>query len=192
MKNIAIFASGSGTNVERIIKHFMTSDLAKVTLILSNKVDAFVLERAKKASIPSFCFSRDQINKTGEVNKMLIDEKIDYIVLAGFLWLMPADIIEAYRGRIINVHPALLPSYGGKGMYGDNVHRAVVAAREKRSGITVHLVNEHYDSGDILLQAYVNLADGETAESLAAKIHTLEYAYFPVVIEAQIESIFGK
>lgn len=190
MKNIAIFASGSGTNAERIIKHFMTSDLAKVTLILSNRADAFVLDRAKTAGVKSYCFTREQLNKTGEVKKSLIDEKIDYIVLAGFLWLMPADIIDAYHGRIINVHPALLPSYGGKGMYGDNVHKAVVAAREKRSGITVHLVNEHYDSGDILLQAYVNVQHDETPESLAAKIHKLEYAYFPTVIEAQIREVF--
>jgi phosphoribosylglycinamide formyltransferase-1 len=189
MRNIAIFASGSGTNAENIIRHFSDSSRAKVKLILSNKADAYVLERARKYGINHLSFNREQF-RSGEVLETLRSAEIDYIILAGFLWLMPADILAEYDGRVINVHPALLPNYGGKGMYGDNVHKAVVAAGEKFSGITVHLVNERYDSGDILWQATVRLELGETPDSLAQKIHTLEYAYFPIVAENEINRIF--
>lgn len=189
MRNIAIFASGSGTNAENIIRHFKDSQLAQVRIVLCNKPDAFVLERARRLGVEARTFNRQQFN-SGEVLEILRETQTDYIILAGFLWLMPQDILAEYEGRVINVHPALLPNYGGKGMYGDNVHKAVVAAGEKFSGITVHLVNEHYDSGDTLLQATVTLEAGETPDSLAQKIHRLEYAYFPIVAETEIKRIF--
>lgn len=189
MRKIAVFASGSGTNAENIIKYFANSSCAKVEIVLCNKVGAFVIERANRLGVKTFTFNREQFN-SGEVLDILKKTNIDYIILAGFLWLMPSDIINEYEGRIINIHPALLPNYGGKGMYGDNVHKAVVAAGEKFSGITVHLVNEKYDSGDILLQATVKLEPGETPESLAQKIHRLEYQYFPVVAHAEIDRLF--
>ncbi|MFN8240648.1 MAG: phosphoribosylglycinamide formyltransferase [Bacteroidales bacterium] len=183
MKNIAIFASGSGTNAENVIKYFSTNNTARVVVVFSNKRDAFVLERAAKLNVPSVFFDRDDFYASGKVLETLESQNIDFIVLAGFLWLVPREIIKHYAGRIVNIHPALLPAYGGKGMYGDNVHRAVIANGEKESGITIHYVNESYDEGDIIFQARCEIEKSDDHLSLASKIHELEYRYFPVIIE---------
>ncbi len=186
MKHIAILASGSGTNAENIIRYFSTNSNAKVSLVLSNKRQALVLNRAEALGIPSEFFDHDDFYESGKVSEILISYNIDYVVLAGFLWLVPVAIINRYKGRIINIHPALLPSYGGKGMYGDVVHRAVIANKDTESGITIHHVNTKYDDGDIIFQAKCIVEPGDTPESLAAKVHSLEYKFFPKVIEEEI------
>jgi phosphoribosylglycinamide formyltransferase-1 len=183
MKNIAIFASGSGTNAENIITYFSTRNTAKVAIILSNKRDSFVLERATKHNIRSVFFDRKEFYITGKVLRYRQLYKIDFIVLAGFLWLVPESILEQYTGRIINIHPALLPKYGGKGMYGEYVHRLVLANGEKESGISIHVVNKLYDKGDIIFQAKCKVDKSDTEESLAEKVHALEYQHYPKVIE---------
>ncbi|MCC8035786.1 MAG: phosphoribosylglycinamide formyltransferase [Rikenellaceae bacterium] len=186
MKKIAILASGSGSNAENIVRHFSTSPLARVCLIVSDNSRAFVLERAERLGVESVVIPRPEWRDGKRVAKILNGCGIDYIVLAGFLTLIPAELVEAYRGRIVNIHPALLPHYGGKGMYGDNVHRAVVEAGEKQSGITIHHVNERYDQGAVIAQYRVALQEGETPQSLADKVHALEYEHFPRVVEAEI------
>lgn len=189
MKNIAIFASGSGTNAQNLIEYFSNEKGKKVTLILSNRSDAYVLERAAKLSVPSEIFDRDDFYNTGRVLELLENNVIDFIVLAGFLWLVPSDIIERYRGRIVNIHPALLPSYGGKGMYGSRVHEAVIANGESESGITIHFVNEVYDAGDIIFQAKCKIEPGDNPETLAEKIHELEQEHFPKVVKEVLASL---
>jgi phosphoribosylglycinamide formyltransferase-1 len=188
MRNIAIFASGSGTNAENIIKYFSNKNSAKVALVLSNKREAFVLKRAARHNIPSYFFDRKEFYESEKVLEYLQSYCIDFIVLAGFLWLVPSNILSRYDKKIVNIHPALLPDYGGKGMYGDTVHQAVIAGSAKESGITIHFVNQVYDSGDIIFQAKCEIAPGETAESLAEKVHALEYLYFPGIIEKLILS----
>lgn len=183
--NLAILASGSGTNAENIINYFSEHPRIQVKEVLSNKVDAYVHERAKKQGVPSHTFSKAEFNDTSFI-KRLVD--IDYIILAGFLWLIPEYLIKAFPNRIINIHPALLPKYGGKGMYGSKVHETIVGNHEKESGITIHLVNKEYDKGQILFQAKCEVTDADTAESLAEKIHKLEYEHFPSVIENYIQS----
>lgn len=180
---IAIFASGNGSNAQRIADYFKEKGGVEIVAIYCNKPGAFVLERAKSLDIPSVLFDRNTFYNTGEILQDLVSREAEWIILAGFLWLIPPNILERYAGRIINIHPALLPKYGGKGMYGSKVHEAVVAAGEKESGITIHLVNENYDEGQVLFQAVCQLEAGETPDSLAARIHALEYAHFPVVIE---------
>ncbi|MBU2915580.1 phosphoribosylglycinamide formyltransferase [Reichenbachiella agariperforans] len=183
---IAIFASGSGSNAEQITNYFSGHDLIEVVLILSNKPTAYVLERAAKLGVPSQVFDRPTFYQSENVLDSLRTHEVDYIVLAGFLWLVPQYLIEAYREKMINIHPALLPKYGGKGMYGDRVHRAVIADQETESGITIHLVDEVYDNGRILCQERVSLVADDTPDSLAEKIHELEYAYFPKAIESYL------
>jgi len=183
MRNIAIFASGSGTNAENIIKYFSTTNTAQVSLVLSNKRQAMVLKRAEALNIRTLFFEHKEFYVTGKVLRYLTLYKIDFIVLAGFLWLVPENIIDYFEGRIINIHPALLPSYGGKGMYGDVVHKSVIADKAKESGITIHYVNKQYDKGDIIFQKGCKVDKGETPESLAAKVHALEYLHYPKVIE---------
>ena len=183
MKHIVIFASGSGTNAQRIIEYFNDRDDAQVVLVLSNKPTAQVLQRAGKLKVSAFSFNRTAFYESDQVLNLLEQNRPDLIVLAGFLWLMPKKIIATFSGKILNIHPALLPAYGGKGMYGSHVHEAVVAAGEKESGITIHEVTEEYDKGSILFQAKTQLTPNETPESLAAKIHELEYKHFPQVIE---------
>jgi phosphoribosylglycinamide formyltransferase-1 len=185
-KKIAIFASGSGSNAENIIRFFANNDCAKVELILCNNPRAYVFERAKNLGVESVLFSRDDFYKSDKIAEILAEKQIDLIVLAGFLWLVPQNIIDNFKNRIINIHPALLPKYGGKGMFGDNVHKAVIAAGEKESGITIHLVNEKYDDGDIIFQAKCEITASDTAETLAQKVHALEYQYFPKVINQWI------
>ncbi|MDD4031926.1 MAG: phosphoribosylglycinamide formyltransferase [Bacteroidales bacterium] len=183
MHNLAIFASGSGTNAERIVRYFQDDHRVSIRLIASNRPDAYVLQRAEKLNIPSFIFTREEFYRTDKVLQKMKDEKISWIILAGFLWKVPDNLVQAYSGRMINIHPALLPAYGGKGMYGEYVHKAVLAAGERESGITIHYVNAHYDEGECLFQARCPVYSGDTVETLAARIHTLEYTHFPVVIE---------
>lgn len=183
MKRLAIFASGSGTNASNIIDHFSTSKTAKVTRVFVNNPEAYVIKRVAGTGVDVVIFDRIDFYSSGKVLHLLEEAKTDLIVLAGFLWLVPSDIIAAYQGRIINIHPALLPDFGGKGMYGERVHRAVIDSGMKKSGITIHMVNEHYDSGDIICQQECEVLENDTPESLAARIHKLEYKFFPAAIE---------
>ena len=183
LKKIAILASGSGSNAEKIMEHFSHSSKAEISLIGSNKKEAFVLERAKKFNVPTFTFSKTEL-ESGLVTKKLQEVGIDWVVLAGFLLKIPTDLIHAFPDRIINIHPALLPNYGGKGMYGMKVHEAVKVTGEKETGITIHLVNEHYDEGKIIFQAAVPIQPEYSPEDIAQKVHQLEYKYFPNVIES--------
>jgi phosphoribosylglycinamide formyltransferase-1 len=189
MRNIAIFASGSGTNAENIIKYFSNKNTAKVSLVLSNKREATVLKRAATLEVRSVFFDRKELYVTEKVLRYLLLYKTDFIVLAGFLWLVPENILNQYERRIINIHPALLPGYGGKGMYGETVHKAVIANREKESGITIHYVNQLYDEGDIIFQAKCKVDPSDTPDTLAAKVHVLEYEYYPKVIEDLVMKI---
>lgn len=188
MKNIAIFASGSGTNAEAIMTYFETIKTnGRVALLLSNRTDAYALTRAQNHCVPTATFTKDTLyNSPSVVLEVLEHHNVDFIVLAGFMLLVPVTIIRAYEGQIVNIHPALLPEYGGKGMYGDNVHRAVIEAGEPQSGITIHKVDEHYDRGEILFQTTVDLLKTDTAETLAAKIHILEHKYYPQIIAQQL------
>ncbi|WP_418264873.1 phosphoribosylglycinamide formyltransferase [Flavobacterium faecale] len=181
MKKIVVFASGSGSNAENIIKYFNSNGLAEVVGVYTNNPNAGVIDRVKKYGIETQVFSKTELFES----KFLQDingVRPDLIVLAGFLWKFPDTIIAEYPDKVVNIHPALLPKYGGKGMYGMHVHRAVVDNKEKESGITIHYVNENYDEGAIIFQKSFSLSGNETAEDVAAKIHELEYRYFPEVI----------
>lgn len=183
MTNICIFASGGGTNAEAIITHFAGHPDINITLIVSSRKDAYVLERANNHQIPSLILNRSSFRETSELLDDLKGYNVDFIVLAGFMWLVPSYLVAAYPNKIVNIHPALLPKYGGKGMYGSHVHEAVIAAKEEESGITIHFVNEHYDKGAIIAQATCTIGSDETADSLAEKIHKLEHEHFPKAIE---------
>ena len=183
MKRIIIFASGSGTNAENIIKYFQKLKTAEVTHVLSNNQRAKVLRRAHDLKVKALHFDRASFYDTNEVLNILKDAQPDLIVLAGFLWIFPKKIIDVFPDQVINIHPALLPKYGGKGMYGHHVHEAVVRNQEKESGITIHYVNEHYDEGAIIFQAKTAIKEEDTPEDVANAIHQLEYKHFPVVIE---------
>ncbi len=182
-KRIVIFASGSGTNAENIIKYFQRTQFAEVVLVLSNKKDAKVLERSVNLNIKAISFTKEELFSEEDVLKILKDAKPDLIVLAGFLLKFPERILKEFPKKVINIHPALLPKYGGKGMYGNFVHEAVVKNNETKTGITIHFVNENYDEGAIIFQKKVKLSKTETPETVAEKIHTLEYEWFPKVIE---------
>ncbi len=184
MKRIIIFASGSGTNAEQIIKHFKEKGTAKITHVFSNNSKAKALRRAHNHGIKALHFDREALYKTNDVLHIIKDATPDLIVLAGFLWIFPKKILEEFPNKVINIHPALLPNYGGKGMYGAHVHNAVIKNKEKKSGITIHYVTEHYDEGGILFQATTDVTPEDTPESLATKIHALEHQHFPVVIES--------
>lgn len=188
MKNIAIFASGSGTNAKNIAEYFKTVKKIHVSLILSNRPDAFVLDRAKKLGIPSLVFTRKDFYESDSILDALRENEIDFIVLAGFLWFIPDNLLKAFPRRIINIHPALLPKYGGKGMYGEKVHQAVIRSGDKQTGITIHYVNDHYDEGEIIFQDLLDILPEDTAESIAQKVHSLEYKHFPRVIEEVINN----
>jgi len=183
MKNIAIFASGSGTNAENIIRYFAKNESIKVVVVLSNKSDAGVHERAKNLDIPSFTFSGAEFKEGTNILCKLTEYNTDFIVLAGFLPLVSSPIINMYENRIINIHPALLPKFGGKGMYGHYVHEAVIVAKEIETGITIHYVNEHYDEGAIIFQASFPILPADTVGDVEKKVHELEYKHFPQVIE---------
>lgn len=182
MKRLSIFVSGNGTNLQRIAEYFKGNNDVEIVNVVCNNPKAYSIERAKNLGIPLKMITKAEFNSP-EFTEEMRSLNLDLIVLAGFLWKIPASLIQAYPRQIVNIHPALLPKYGGKGFYGEHVHEAVVAAKEQFSGITIHYVNEIYDSGEIILQAYTTLEPGETPDSLAAKIHKLEQAYFPVAIE---------
>ncbi len=183
MPRIAVFASGNGSNAQRIAEYFAGKGLLEISAIYCNNPDAFVLERAKSLGIPSVLFNRNTFYNSTAILEDLKSRETDWIILAGFLWLIPSYILNSFSNRIINIHPALLPLYGGKGMFGMKVHESVIESGDKQSGITIHNVNELYDEGDIIFQSTCRIQPGDTPEKLAAKIHELEYEYFPVVIE---------
>ncbi|MBA3986090.1 MAG: phosphoribosylglycinamide formyltransferase [Flavobacteriales bacterium] len=185
-KRIAIFASGKGSNAENIIKYFKNNSLAEVVLVISNALNANVLLRAKHLDTQAVVITKEDLYHSETVLQILKKEKIDWIILAGFLWIFPKTILDQYPNKVINIHPALLPKYGGKGMYGMHIHRAVVENREKETGITIHYVNEKYDEGKIIFQAKAEISATDTPESIAAKIHLLEQQHFPKVIEQLI------
>jgi phosphoribosylglycinamide formyltransferase-1 len=188
-KRIAIFASGSGSNAQKIMEHFKRNSEAEVVLILTNNPQAYVLQRADNFEIPSHIFTRDEFYKTDNIIKLLKNLQVDLIVLAGFLWLVPENLLKAFPNKIINLHPALLPKYGGKGMYGDHVHNAVLAAREEESGITIHFVNEKFDEGEILHQSRFKIEPGDTLEVIKFKGQQLEHQHFPRVIESLLRKM---
>jgi len=188
MKRIAIFASGTGSNAQKILSHFKTSNKIDVALIVSNKTNAGVLNFAKEYSVPTLIIDREKFLKGDSYVPELQAAKIDWIILAGFLWKIPVSLLNHWEKRIINIHPALLPKYGGKGMYGEAVHRAVLAANEKESGITIHYVDEQYDHGATIFQATCSVLSTDLVENLAEKIHALEHLHYPVVIEKVILS----
>ncbi len=186
-KKIVVFASGSGSNAENIIRYFHDSGAAEVVSVMSNKPNAKVLERAKKLNVTALYFDRAAFYNSNEVLHILEDVNPDLIVLAGFLWLFPSTILEKFPNKVINLHPALLPKFGGKGMFGSNVHQAVLDNKEKETGITIHYVNEKYDDGQIIFQKAFPISSEETLTSLTEKIHELEHRHFPEVIENLLE-----
>ena len=187
MKQLILFASGAGSNAARIIEHFHAGQLARVALIVCNKPEAGVLTIAARHGIPTLLIERERFFRGDGYVPELQAYDPALIVLAGFLWKIPASLIEAFRGRIVNIHPALLPNYGGKGMYGAHVHTAVLNAGEHESGITIHYVDEHYDHGDTIFQTTCPVEPDDTPESLAARIHALEHAHFPLVLESLLK-----
>lgn len=189
MKKLAVFVSGSGTNMEHIARYFAGSNETRVGLVVCNKHGVGAIERAQRMGIPLHMITRDDLEQPSRIIRILRHNQIDFIVLAGFLWLLPEALIKEFSGRIVNIHPALLPAYGGKGMFGMRVHQAVVAAGEKFSGITIHYVDEQYDRGAIIFQAIIALRPDETPESLAERIHALEYEHYPRVIENLIRAL---
>lgn len=195
MKNIALFASGNGSNAQNIIEYFNQNRekchnlSGTVKRVICNRTSAYVLERAKMLNVPTSVLTKEELTTTPAPLLQLLDSNnIDIIVLAGYLLMIPDELTERYKGRIINIHPSLLPAYGGKGMYGNRVHEAVISAGETKSGITIHLVDKIYDNGKILFQAECPVLKDDTADSLAQRIHTLEYSHFPRVINEYILS----
>ena len=188
-KHLVIFASGAGSNAQRIISYFKGSPLAKVVLIVCNKQGAGVISIAEKENIPVLLVEKERFFKGDAYVPELNDVSADLIILAGFLWKIPNVLIDTYPKRIINIHPALLPKYGGKGMYGQYVHEAIINAGEMESGITIHYVDEHYDNGDIIFQTACPVLDSDSSASLAARIHQLEHLHYPVVIEELLRTL---
>ncbi|MFV0546416.1 MAG: phosphoribosylglycinamide formyltransferase [Bacteroides sp.] len=188
-KNIAIFASGSGTNTENIIRFFENHPDIKIELVVSNKSEAPVLTRSTHLNVTALAFSKEEWQRGNQILNLLKKHKIDFIVLAGFLIRVPESILHIYPNKIINIHPALLPKFGGKGMYGSRVHEAVLQHNETKTGITIHYINEKYDEGDIIFQSSIPVEPNETPDSLAQKVHQLEYQYYPIVIENLLKSL---
>jgi phosphoribosylglycinamide formyltransferase-1 len=188
-KRIAIFASGSGSNAQKIMEHFKYHADAEVCLVLSNNADAFVLQRADSFEIPSHVFDRQEFYQTDEILDLLKRMGIDLIVLAGFLWLIPQNLLQAFPNRIINIHPSLLPKFGGKGMYGDHVHRAVLSNKEQEGGITIHYINENYDEGEYIFQGKYKIEPDDNLEMLKFKGQQLEHQHFPRVIESIVKKL---
>ncbi len=189
MHRLTIFASGSGTNAENIIRYFRNDSRIRVSCVCANKPDAYVIQRAGRYGIDVLVFTRDDFYKSGKVIDYLEQKQIDWIILAGFLWLVPEALIQKYPNRILNIHPALLPKYGGKGMYGSSVHKAVIENHETQSGITIHLIDREYDKGSILFQATCPVYPGESPDQLAERVHQLEYEHYPRIIE---KAVLGK
>ena len=183
MKRVVIFASGSGSNAENLIKFFHNSDNASVVQVLTNNPHAKVLDRCKRLKVSALSFNRIAFTQTEDVLNILKSNQPDLIILAGFLWKFPENILKAFPNKVINIHPALLPKFGGKGMYGMNVHKAVVENKETETGITIHYVNENYDEGAIIFQAKCKVEASDSAEDVAKKIHKLEMEHFPKVID---------
>ncbi|MFD0748580.1 phosphoribosylglycinamide formyltransferase [Mucilaginibacter calamicampi] len=188
-KRIAIFASGSGSNAQKIMEYFKRSPDAEIVLILTNNPQAYVLQRADNFEVPSHIFNRQEFYQTDEVIRILKTLQVDLIVLAGFLWLVPASLLSAFPNKIINLHPALLPKYGGKGMYGDNVHKAILEAGEEESGITIHFVNAEFDEGEIIHQSRFKIDASDTLEMVKFKGQQLEHQHFPKVIESLLKKM---
>jgi len=186
MERIAIFASGNGSNAENIAQYFNSHNTIEIALIVTNNPKAHVIDRAKKLGVKSLILDNSAFSKNGEILQKMQENSINWIVLAGFLLKIPENLTKTFSNKIINIHPSLLPKYGGKGMYGDHVHRAVIEAKEQESGITIHYVNEHYDEGEIIFQAKCSVSPNDSADDLANKIHQLEYEHFPKVIEQSI------
>lgn len=186
-KKIVVFASGSGTNAENIIKYFQKQPNASVVAAFSNKRSAKVLKRAHDLNVKALHFDRDALYNSYDVLHILEDINPDLIVLAGFMWIFPEDILKRFPNKIVNIHPALLPKYGGKGMYGMHVHEAIIQNKEKESGISIHYVNENYDEGEIIFQAKTDISEEDTPESLAEKIHKLEYKHFPEILQQLLQ-----
>lgn len=192
MKNIAIFASGTGTNAQKIMEHFAQHSQARVNLVLSNKPKALVLDKAEKFNVPTHIINQESFYQSDEVVKLLQQKQTDLIVLAGFLWLVPQNLVAAFPNCIINIHPALLPKYGGKGMYGMRVHEAVVANQEKESGITIHYVNEQYDEGKIIFQKSCPVTPEDSPNEVAKKVQVLEHQHFPEVVEQLVKKLLNQ
>lgn len=188
-KRIAIFASGSGSNAQKIMEHFKRSNDAEVVLILTNNPDAYVLQRADNFEIPSHIFDRKEFYQTDKVVHLLKNLNVDLVVLAGFLWLVPQNLLEAFPNKIINIHPSLLPKYGGKGMYGEHVHLAVLADKEQESGITIHFVNSKFDEGEIIHQSKFKIDKGDDLKMMKFKVQQLEHQHFPKVIEGLLKKM---
>lgn len=186
IKRIVLFASGNGTNAERICTFFEKDARVEVAAILTNKRAAKVWDRANRLKVPAFCFNRNAFSEGDAVIRLLQALQPDLIVLAGFLWKVPEQLVKVFPNTIINIHPALLPKYGGKGMYGQHVHTAVKENNEKETGITIHYVNEHYDEGAIIFQAATNIEESDSVADIANKVHELEYAHYPEVIEKML------
>ena len=189
MKKIAVFASGNGTNAENICNYFINNRSVSVVLLATNKKTAFVVERIKKFNVPVFYFTKEELNNTSVVQKKLLECSVDLIVLSGFLLKIPKNIISLFPYKIINIHPSLLPKFGGRGMYGKNVCKSVIDAKEVQSGITIHYVNNNYDEGNVIFQEKFPLVKNESIESLLEKIRVLEMRFFPVIIEKVIDSL---
>jgi phosphoribosylglycinamide formyltransferase-1 len=188
-KRIAIFASGSGSNAQKLMEHFKRNSDAEVALVLTNNPDAYVLQRADSFEIPSHVFDKHELYQTDHIIDLLKNLDIDLIVLAGFLWLVPKNILHEYPGRIINIHPAILPKYGGKGMYGDFVHKAVLENKETEGGITIHYVNEQYDEGEYIYQAKYRIEKDDNLEMIKFKGQQLEHLHYPRIVESIIKKI---
>jgi phosphoribosylglycinamide formyltransferase 1 len=188
-KRIAIFASGSGSNAQKIMEHFKKHPDAEVAIVLTNNPEAYVLQRADNFEVPSHVFDKVEFYKTDNVVNLLKNLQVDIIVLAGFLWLVPQNLLKAFPNKIINIHPALLPKYGGKGMYGDFVHKAVLANGDEESGITIHFVNEHFDEGEIIHQSRFKIEKGDDLEMLKFKGQQLEHLHYPKVVEMMLKKM---
>ena len=188
-KRIAIFASGSGSNAQKIMEQFKRSNDIEVVLILTNNPDSFVLQRADNFEVPSHIFDRKEFYGSDKTVTLIKNLNVDLIVLAGFLWLIPQNLLKAFPNKIINIHPALLPKFGGKGMYGDKVHQAVIEAKEHESGITIHFVNSEFDEGEIIHQSKFRIEKGDDLKMLKFKVQQLEHHHFPKVIESLLKKM---
>ena len=192
MKRIAIFASGSGSNAQRIMEHFKRNKEMEVALVLCNKPDAYVLQRADNFEVPTHIFNKEELYHTNSIDNLMKNLEIDLIVLAGFMWLIPERIIQAYSKRIVNIHPALLPKFGGEGMYGKKVHEAVLQSGDTETGISIHYVNEQFDEGEIIYQSRCLIDTNDDAEKLAYKVHQLEHQHYPKIIEDLLKKLDKK
>ena len=188
-KRIAIFASGSGSNAQKIMEYFKKHQDAEIAIVLTNNPEAYVLQRADNFEIPSHIFDKHEFYKTDDIVKLLKNLQIDLIVLAGFLWLIPENLLKAFPNKIINIHPALLPKYGGKGMYGDKVHQAILDAGEEESGITIHFINEHFDEGEPIHQSRFKIEKGDDIEMIKFKGQQLEHLHYPKVVEQLLKKM---